>query len=191
MMMFRRRFIFAIPLTDFSSASAGPRTLFLIVVLACSAVFAFPMAARAEWPERPVKLIVTFPPGSANDAAARIFADALGKKWGKPVVVEDKPGAEGTIGVGSFVSSQDDHTLLYTVGGSVTVAPLLIDKLVYDVERDLQPIAATTAIVLTLAVSNDFSASISSEVMARAINNTIFATSNDELRPAMTGRASP
>jgi len=59
--------------------------------------------------------------------------------------------------VGSFVSSQDDHTLLYTVGGSVTVAPLLIDKLAYDVERDLQPIAATTAIVLTLAVSNDLS----------------------------------
>jgi tripartite-type tricarboxylate transporter receptor subunit TctC len=113
------------------------------------------MAARAEWPERPVKLIVTFPPGSANDAAARIFADALGKKWGKPVVVEDKPGAEGTIGVGAFVAAQDDHTLLYTVAGSVTVAPLLIDKLPYDVERDLQPIAATTAIVLTLAVSND------------------------------------
>jgi tripartite-type tricarboxylate transporter receptor subunit TctC len=115
------------------------------------------MAARAEWPERPVKLIVTFPAGSANDAAARIFADALGRKWGKPVVVEDKPGAEGTIGVGSFVSSQDDHTLLYTIAGSVSVAPLLIAKLPYDVDRDLEPIAATTAIVLTLAVSNDLS----------------------------------
>jgi tripartite-type tricarboxylate transporter receptor subunit TctC len=102
-----------------------------------------------------VKIIVTFPPGSANDSAARIFADALSKKWGRPVIVEDKPGAEGTIGVGAFVSSQDDHTLLYTVAGSVTVAPLLIDKLPYDVDRDLQPIAATTAIVLTLAVSND------------------------------------
>jgi tripartite-type tricarboxylate transporter receptor subunit TctC len=165
MMMFRRKLIFAIPPTGFSevksrraqaSAGTGRRRLSLIVALAC-AVFSFPMAARAEWPERPVKLIVTFPPESANDAAARIFADALGRKWGRPVVVEDKPGAEGTIGVGSFVSSQDDHTLLYTVGGSVTVAPLLIDKLAYDVERDLQPIAATTAIVLTLAVSNDLS----------------------------------
>jgi len=128
---------------------------FVAVLCVSAAVFAFPMAARAEWPKRPIKLIVTFPPGSANDAAARIFADALGKKWGKPVVVEDKPGAEGTIGVGAFVAAQDDHTLLYTVAGSVTVAPLLIDKLPYDVERDLQPIAATTAIVLTLAVSND------------------------------------
>ncbi len=127
----------------------------LITILACTALLAIPADARAAWPDRPIKLIVTFPPGSANDAAARIFADALSKKWGKPVVVEDKPGAEGTLGVGSFVSSQDDHTLLYTVAGSVTVAPLLIDRLSYDVERDLQPIAATTAIVLTLAVSND------------------------------------
>src|ERR1700676_2538315 len=137
------------------SACAKPRMRFVAVLCVSAALFAFPMAARAGWPERPVKMIVTFPPGSANDAAARIFADALGKKWGKPVVVEDKPGAEGTIGVGAFVAAQDDHTLLYTVAGSVTVAPLLIDKLPYDAERDLQPIAATTAIVLTLAVSND------------------------------------
>jgi len=137
------------------SACATRRMLFVAVLVVSAGVFAFPIAARAGWPERPIKLIVTFPPGSANDAAARIFADALGKKWGKPVVVEDKPGAEGTIGVGAFVAAPDDHTLLYTVAGSVTVAPLLIDRLPYDVERDLQPIAATTAIVLTLAVSND------------------------------------
>ena len=49
-----------------------------------------PISASADWPERQVKLVVTFPPGSANDAAARIFADALGKKWGKAVVVEDR-----------------------------------------------------------------------------------------------------
>jgi tripartite-type tricarboxylate transporter receptor subunit TctC len=138
-----------------ASACAIWRMRFVAVLSMSAALLAFPMAARAEWPERPIKLIVTFPPGSANDAAARIYADALGKKWGKPVVVEDKPGAEGTIGVGAFVAAKDDHTLLYTVAGSVTVAPLLIDKLPYDVERDLQPIAATTAIVLTLAVSND------------------------------------
>ncbi len=126
-----------------------------VLTVACVTNITFPNVARASWPERPVKLIVTFPPGSANDAAARIFADGLSKRWGKPVVVEDKPGAEGTIGVGAFVAAQDDHTLLYTVAGSVSVAPLLIDKLTYDVDRDLVPIAATTAIVLTLAVSND------------------------------------
>lgn len=134
--------------------------------LAAFVLVVSPICASADWPERQVKLIVTFPPGSANDAAARIFADALQKKWGKPVVVEDRTGAEGTIGVGSFIANQDDHTLLYTVMGSITVAPLLIDKLGYDVDRDLIPVAATTAIVLTLAVSNDLNVGSIPELIA-------------------------
>jgi tripartite-type tricarboxylate transporter receptor subunit TctC len=137
-----------------------------ITLSACIAVLAPTAVARAEWPERAVKLIVTFPPGSANDAAARIFADALGKKWGKPVVVESRPGAEGTIGVGSFVSSPDDHALLYTVAGSITVAPLLVDKLPNDANQDLMPIAATTSIVLTLAVSNELAVRSIPELIA-------------------------
>src|SRR3954470_12498956 len=135
----------------------APR-VFSIAALAFISVAGLPGASRAEWPERAVKFIVTFPPGSANDAAARVFGDALSKRWGKPVVVEDKTGAEGTLGVGSFVTSQDDHTLLYTVAGSITVAPLLIDKLPYDIERDLQPVAATTSVVLTLAVNEGLGA---------------------------------
>jgi tripartite-type tricarboxylate transporter receptor subunit TctC len=86
-------------------------------------------ALPAHWPDRPVRVLVTFPAGSANDAAARILGDALGRRWGKPVVVENRTGAEGTLGVGAFVAAHDDHTLLYTVAGSVTVAPLLIDRL--------------------------------------------------------------
>jgi tripartite-type tricarboxylate transporter receptor subunit TctC len=147
-----------------SCKSRGLRSI--AVLAACVTALVAPMSARADWPERQVKLIVTFPPGSANDAAARIFADALGKKWGKPVVVEDRPGAEGTIGAGSFVASQDDHTLLYTVAGSITVAPLLIDRLPYDVNLDLVPIAATTEIVLTLAVSNQLSVNSIPELIA-------------------------
>jgi tripartite-type tricarboxylate transporter receptor subunit TctC len=137
------------------------RHLISVALTVCTLITGLPTGARADWPERAVKMIVTFPPGSANDSAARIFADALSKKWGKPVVVEDRAGAEGTIGVGSFVASQDNHTLLYTVAGSVTIAPLLIDKLPYDVDRDLQPIASTTSIVLTLTVGNGLAASIS------------------------------
>jgi len=141
-----------------------PRVIRLALLLS-GLTFLLTNAAMAEWPERAVKIIVTFPPGSANDAAARIFADALSKRWGKPVIVEDRTGAEGTIGVGSFVSAQDDHALLYTVIGSVTVAPLLIDKLAYDVDRDLQPIASTTSIVLTLAVGNGLGAATIPELI--------------------------
>jgi tripartite-type tricarboxylate transporter receptor subunit TctC len=130
------------------------RRLLLLTSLLCGLTTILPNAAVAEWPERVVKIVVTFPAGSANDSAARIFADAFSRKWGKPVVVENRPGAEGTIGVGSFVAAQDDHTLLYTVGGSISVAPHLVEKLPYDVDRDLQPIASATSIVLTLAVNS-------------------------------------
>ncbi len=143
--------------SDSAKASRGSAWLRALARLAAFVMVASPISASADWPERQVKLIVTFPPGSANDAAARIFADALGKKWGKPVVVEDRTGAEGTIGVGSFVASRDDHTLLYSVIGSITVAPMPIENLPYDVNRDLVPISATTSIVLTLAVGNQFS----------------------------------
>src|ERR1043165_9894035 len=94
-----------------------PRAYMTLIAVAVCASVVLPVSARADWPERTVKMIVTFPAGSANDAAARIIADALGKRWRKTVVVEDRPGAEGTIGVASFVSSHDDHSLLYTVAG--------------------------------------------------------------------------
>jgi tripartite-type tricarboxylate transporter receptor subunit TctC len=130
------------------------RGLIIPMLLLWGLTAILPTAAMAEWPERTVKIILTFAPGSANDSAARIFADALSRKWGKPVVIENRTGGEGTIGVTSFVAAQDDHTLLYTVGGSISVAPLLVDKLPYDVDRDLLPIASMTEIVLTLAVNS-------------------------------------
>ncbi|WP_311972593.1 Bug family tripartite tricarboxylate transporter substrate binding protein [Bradyrhizobium agreste] len=113
-----------------------------------------------------MKIVVTFPPGSANDAAARVFAASLSNKWGKPVVVENKPGAEGTLGAASVVSGRDDHTLLYTVADSVSVAPSLVDNLPYDPDHDLKPISSTTSIVLTLAVSNALAANSIDELIA-------------------------
>jgi tripartite-type tricarboxylate transporter receptor subunit TctC len=110
-------------------------------------------ALPAPWPDRPVRVLVTFPAGSANDAAARVLGDALGRRWGKPVVVENRTGAEGTLGVGAFVAAHDDHTLLYTVAGSVTVAPLLIDRLPYDADRDLVPIVPSLSVIVTVAVN--------------------------------------
>jgi tripartite-type tricarboxylate transporter receptor subunit TctC len=120
-------------------------------------IFGSPVIAEMDtqhWPERQVRMVVTFPAGAANDAAARILADALSKRWGKTIVVENRTGAEGTLGVSSFVASHDDHTLLYSVAAAVTVAPLLIEKLSYDPEQDLVPIVATASIVLTIAVNN-------------------------------------
>jgi tripartite-type tricarboxylate transporter receptor subunit TctC len=140
-------------LTRLAGRAKTLRPQALCLALGCAALLALPPAACAQWPERTVKFVVTFPPGSANDAAARIFADQLSQRWGKPVVVENKAGAEGTLGAAAFVAAQDDHTLLYTVSSTVSTAPLLVDSIAYDSERDLIPIASTTTIVLTLAVN--------------------------------------
>jgi tripartite-type tricarboxylate transporter receptor subunit TctC len=130
----------------------------VVLVALCCATSAGAEKDTVPWPQRQVRIVVTFPPGSANDAAARILADALGKRWGHTVVVENRTGAEGTLGVASFVAAHDDHTLLYSVAGSVTVAPLLIDKLPYDPDRDLVPIVATASIVLTVAIHHSLPA---------------------------------
>src|SRR3954470_9223259 len=83
---------------------------------------AAPLAAET-WPHRSVRMIVPVPPGSSPDVAARIFAERLGARWGKPVVVENRPGADGLIGTAAFVAAQDDHVLLFSFAAPLTVYP--------------------------------------------------------------------
>ena len=105
-----------------------------------------------DWPTRTVKVIVPFAAGSANDVSARLYTDGLAKRWSKPVIVENKPGADTIIGGGAFANARDDHTLLYGTGSMITVSPLLQDVLPYDPSRDLVPISATASSILVIAV---------------------------------------
>jgi tripartite-type tricarboxylate transporter receptor subunit TctC len=115
-------------------------------------------AAAEPWPERPVRLIVPFAAGT--DGAARPFAEQLGKRWKQPVVIENRPGAEGLIGVSAFTSTRDDHTLLYYSAAAITTLPLTRGKLPYDPARDLVPISS--AIDAAIAISVPTSLNISS-----------------------------
>jgi tripartite-type tricarboxylate transporter receptor subunit TctC len=107
-----------------------------------------------DWPRQAVRLIVPFPAGAGNDIAARTVADGLSRRWGKPVVIENKPGGETVIGVAAFVGTRDEHTLLYTVFGSLTVAPLTVEKLPYDADADLVPIAPVASVVVVVSVNS-------------------------------------
>ena len=69
----------------------------------------------ADWPQRTVRLIVPVPAGGASDFSARLFAERLSQRWGQAVIVENRPGADGVIGVAAFLSTDDDHTLLYAI----------------------------------------------------------------------------
>jgi tripartite-type tricarboxylate transporter receptor subunit TctC len=99
-----------------------------------------------------VKIVVPFPAGAAIDTGARLYAEGLAKRWGKPVVVENRPGADAILGGGAFANARDDHTLLYGTASMVTVNPLLQDTLPYDPARDMVPISSTASSILVVAV---------------------------------------
>jgi tripartite-type tricarboxylate transporter receptor subunit TctC len=110
--------------------------------------------ARAQtpiWPQRPVRFIVPLGPGSGADIGARLLADRLAVRWGKPVVIENRPGADGLVAIQAFVSAADDHTLLFTPSGSFTVHPLQYQKLPY-VPEDLVPIARVSNTIIAMGV---------------------------------------
>ncbi|WP_459616026.1 Bug family tripartite tricarboxylate transporter substrate binding protein [Bordetella sp. 2513F-2] len=125
--------------------------------LALAAIACIPAPALADWPERPIHLVVPFPPGSSPDLLARTIAEPLSQSLGQPVVVDNKPGAGGNIGTRQVAQSQPDgYTLLYTINGPLVTAPTLYKKtLGYDPLRDLAPVTlvATSPNVLTVPAS--------------------------------------
>src|SRR5947199_10057489 len=103
---------------------------FCLGLIATLSLAAAPSQAQApSWPQRPVKFIVPLGPGSGADIGARLLADRLPARWGKPVVIENRPGADGLVAIQAFVAANDDHTLLFTPSGSFTVHPFQYEKL--------------------------------------------------------------
>ncbi len=79
-------------------------------------------APQAEsWPQRPVKFIIPFGPGAGADIGARLFQEALQVRWGKPVVIENRPGRRSIVAIQTFLSANDDHTFLWSPSGNFTV----------------------------------------------------------------------
>jgi len=111
-------------------------------------------AARAQYPEHPIRLVVPQAAGSASDTVARVFAMALGKEIGQQVVVEDRPGGALTVGLDIVAKSPPDgYTLCMAPIGALTMAPHLVAHVPYDIARDFQPIMVVEYSQLLLAVS--------------------------------------
>ncbi len=111
-------------------------------------------SAQTSWPQRNVRFVVPLGPGSGADIGARLFADRLAARWGKAVVVENRPGGDGIVAITAFVSAHDDHTLLFTPASTFTAHPFLHDKLPYE-QSDLLPIArvSNTLVVIVAPTS--------------------------------------
>jgi len=130
------------------------------LLAATLAVFALPALSQGAYPDRPVKLIVAFPPGGTTDIVGRLVAQKVGVLWGgRTIVVENRAGASGTIGTGeSIAAAPDGYTL--TIGNSQThgTNQTLFAKLPYDLVKDVTPIAmlARTKNVLVVAASSPY-----------------------------------
>jgi tripartite-type tricarboxylate transporter receptor subunit TctC len=121
------------------------------------------------YPNKPVRMIVGFTPGSATDITARIFAQKFSEAWGLPVVVENIVGAGGSVGVARVAKAPPDgYTLVYAANGAMTIAPSLQSSLPYDPTRDLAPISLVLMMPSIVAVNNDVPATSFQELIALA-----------------------
>ena len=115
-------------------------------------------AGAQQWPARPLRVIVAFGPGSTPDIVARIVSDRLSHSLGKPVVVENKPGAAGNIGTDAVAkAAPDGYTLGVTISGPLAANTLLFKKLPYNPQTELEllSVAATQPSVLVVAPGVD------------------------------------
>ena len=127
--------------------------------------------AAADYPSRPIRLIVCVPAGGGVDTVARIVADGLQKRLGQPVVVENRAGAAGNIGAEAvFTSEPDGYTLLAAQASPLTVNPLLYKKMNID-PTQFSPVAIMTVIPNVLLVRSDFPAKTAQEFIAYAKAN--------------------
>ena len=112
------------------------------------------LPCAAQYPDRPLRLVVPQAAGSATDNVARTLAPELAKQLGQTVVVDNRPGGALTIGIDAVAKAQPDG---YTIGqgpvGALAITRHMVSKLSYDIERDLQPVALVTTGYLLLAVS--------------------------------------
>ena len=128
-----------------------------------------PAIAEDTYPSRPVRILVSLPPGSSPDIRTRIIGNQLTAAWGRQVVIENRPGAGGSLGVqAALAAPADGYTLLATVASVFTVLPVQRDKLPFDVTRDLVPVALISNEGMVLAVSPKLGVGNLTELIALA-----------------------
>jgi tripartite-type tricarboxylate transporter receptor subunit TctC len=127
-----------------------PRIALLVAAFACAGA----QAQTPAWPSKPIRIITGFPAGSATDAISRTLAEHLRAKLGQPVIVENRAGANGALGVAEVARAPaDGHTILATNSSSITVNPQVYRKLGYVPERDFIPLTMVVSAPFILVVN--------------------------------------
>ena len=143
--------------------------LFVALVLPVAQILAQPASAQSNYPNRPVKILVGFTPGTAPDLSARILADRFSEVWGTPFVVENVPGAGSNIATERVAKAAADGTTLLMGGNSALVInPSLFEKLSFDPVKDFAPISQVFIAANVLAVPPEVPAKTVAELVALA-----------------------
>ena len=137
--------------------------LVLAIVLIATPV---PLLAQ-NWPQRTVRVIIPLGAASATDIAGRLYADQLSKRWGQPVIIENRPGADMITAAGAFAAARDDHTLLLSPASPITFNPLTHEKLPYN-PADLIPISVATEVYVGITVPASLKVNSLDELVALA-----------------------
>jgi tripartite-type tricarboxylate transporter receptor subunit TctC len=138
-------------------------------LLILSLLLAVSVAHAQSWPQKPVRVIVPFAPGGASDLMPRLVGEKLTAMWGQPVLMENRPGAAGNIGMEAGAKSPPDgYTLLSAPNGNLVVNPHMYSKLAYDVFKDLAPITRIAAVQNVLVVHPDVPVNTVKELVALA-----------------------
>jgi len=134
-----------------------------------AALLAAATAASAQYPARPVRLVVPNPPGGAADTVARVLAQPLGEALGQPVVVDNRPGSNGNLAMEIVAkAAPDGHTLLLAADAQIVIGPHLYAKMPLDTLRELAPVASLVSTQMLLAVNPALPAKSLEEFVALA-----------------------
>lgn len=139
--------------------------------LSVAAMLAFPglVQAQAPYPNKTIRLVVPNPAGGLPDTVARLFAQRLGERLGQPVVVDNKPGANGVVAAQALATAPaDGYTYLVTDGSMFSINPAIYKNLSYDYQRDFLPVSLAARAPLYLAVHPKVGASTLPELIALA-----------------------
>lgn len=145
--------------------------LFRTAVLLSACLCAGVVHAQA-WPTKPVRWLIPFTPGAASDITARILAEKLSATWGQSILVENKPGAGGTIATAEMLKAPaDGHTIMSGTMGTHAIAPNLYKGLPYDPARDIMPLTLVADVPLVLVSSLKVPANSLKEMVGIAQGN--------------------
>ncbi|WP_158270547.1 tripartite tricarboxylate transporter substrate binding protein [Limnohabitans sp. Jir72] len=140
--------------------------------LACAALTGLALTpawsgAQSAWPSKPVRIVVPYAPGGANDILARVVAEKLAPALGQPVLIENRAGAGAAVGTEHVArATPDGHTLLMAASGPIAFNPALVAKLSYNPLTDLAPISLVGSFPMILAVNDSFPAKNLAELVA-------------------------